>query len=161
MKIVVNDANILMDLIKTELIDEFFDLEYEMHTTEFIINECDSEQKDILNGFINHKKLKSNSIEYEELIEIQNIFQENQSLSFPDCSVYHFANTKQAILLTGDKKLRSFAERQKLEVHGIFWIIDEMYHNKLISKIEYQKKLKILKAVNKRLPNGEFDKRLK
>ena len=39
MRIVVNDANILIDLVELELLPHFFDLEFEFQTTDLIIDE--------------------------------------------------------------------------------------------------------------------------
>ena len=46
MIVVVNDANILIDLIKLQLLEAFFDIDWEFHTTDLIIeNEFYDEQK--------------------------------------------------------------------------------------------------------------------
>lgn len=37
--IVVNDTNIFIDLISVDLLDEFFSLPIDIHTTDFVINE--------------------------------------------------------------------------------------------------------------------------
>ncbi|MSP96884.1 MAG: hypothetical protein EXR29_06585 [Betaproteobacteria bacterium] len=35
------------------------------------------------------------------------------------------------ILPTGDGSLRVFARRQKIEVHGVLWVIDELHTNRI------------------------------
>ena len=39
MKIIVTDANILMFLSRLELVDSFAGMDFEIHTTDYIINE--------------------------------------------------------------------------------------------------------------------------
>lgn len=41
MKIAISDANIFIDLIAIDLIDQFFKLPLDLHTTDLVINELD------------------------------------------------------------------------------------------------------------------------
>ena len=41
MQIVVNDTNLFIDLIHAELIDFFFQLPFEVHTTDFVVGEIE------------------------------------------------------------------------------------------------------------------------
>lgn len=45
MKIVINDANILIDLVKLDLLDLFSNLNFELHTNDFVYEELNEEQK--------------------------------------------------------------------------------------------------------------------
>lgn len=45
MKIVINDANILIDLAKLDLLDKFSNLSFDLHTTDFVYEELNEEQK--------------------------------------------------------------------------------------------------------------------
>ena len=45
MKIFINDANVLIDLVELDLVSEFASLPYELHTTDFVLNEINEEQK--------------------------------------------------------------------------------------------------------------------
>jgi len=44
MAIAVNDANIFIDLLEIDLIDTFFELKLDLHTTNLVLNELDYEQ---------------------------------------------------------------------------------------------------------------------
>ena len=48
MKILINDANILIDLIELELLQEFSLLEFEMCTTDFILAEIEDTQEALI-----------------------------------------------------------------------------------------------------------------
>lgn len=51
-KIVVSDTNIFIDLISVNLLDGFFSLPWEIHTTDMIMRELkDSNQKVVVDAF--------------------------------------------------------------------------------------------------------------
>ena len=45
MKIVINDANILIDLAKLDLLDIFSRLPFDLYTTDFVYEELNEDQK--------------------------------------------------------------------------------------------------------------------
>lgn len=45
MIVVVNDANILIDLVKLQLLPNFFGLEFEFYTTDLVLDELYDEQQ--------------------------------------------------------------------------------------------------------------------
>jgi len=57
MKIVNNDANILIDLVKLELIDAFSKLDFDLHTTDLVLDELNDEQRTPIVNLNNGKKL--------------------------------------------------------------------------------------------------------
>ncbi len=52
MKVVVNDANILIDLVKLELLPQFFALGHLFYTTDIILEELYPDQVEQLHKFI-------------------------------------------------------------------------------------------------------------
>jgi len=48
MQIVVNDTNLFIDLIHAELIDLFFQLPFEVHTTDFVVGEVEDPEQDTI-----------------------------------------------------------------------------------------------------------------
>jgi rRNA maturation endonuclease Nob1 len=160
MKILITDANILIDLLKTDSTDPFFKLKYEIYATLAVIFECDDEQQTTLQKYIKAGRLFVYSLNTEEEERVEKLFKENAGLSFADCTVFYTADKLKATLLTGDKKLRTEVEGKNIEVRGILWVFDEMLKQKVIEKKEYRQKLIKLKEVNKRLPEDELKKRL-
>ena len=70
MAIAVNDANIFIDLFDIDLIDAFFKLKLDLHTTNLVMNELEFELKTALEKQVNKKKLivkKLNEVELEAL----------------------------------------------------------------------------------------------
>lgn len=161
MKIVINDANILIDLVKLELIEAFSKLDFEMHTTDFVLEELNEEQKTPILKLDNAKKL--NVIETTDIKDFQGITEiltKSTGLSFEDCFVWYYSKKMGGTLLTGDGKLRKQASKDNIEVRGIIYIFDVLLSQHLISFQEAVEKIKQLILLNNRLPIKEIEKRI-
>ena len=162
MKIYVNYTNILIDLVNTNLLDDFTKLNWELHTTDFIIAEIDEPnqlikiQKLISDGLL--KVIGFSSVEMMLLYEME---QNYNGLSLEDCSVLYYANKKDGILLSGDGKLRKKAQSEGIEVKGILFILDKLVSNSILSKQDAIFKIIELANINKRLPSFEIEKRIR
>ena len=69
--IVVNDTNIFIDLISVGLLDDFFHLPIEIHTTDFVLNELtDESQSAAVWRHVNSKHLTVKRYSGTEVAEI-------------------------------------------------------------------------------------------
>lgn len=161
MVVFLTDANILIDIIKLDLIDQFFQLGYTFITTEFIFHELNASQQSLLRPYISNKKLVIIASTSAEILEISTLLSDNRSLSFQDCSALYFALKLKTLLLTGDKRLKNQAISKKLDVKGILFIFDQLVEQRILSKSEAFEYLKKLQEVNQRLPKSEIESRLK
>ena len=162
MRIVVNDANILIDLVELALLPHFFDLQFEFHTTALVLDELFEEQQEALTPYIDQNLLRVSDISAEELVEISNLQIAKPKLSEQDCSAFFQARTKGGTLITSDKNLRKYAAEQALEVHGHLWIFDKMVEAATISPQRASEKLiELCEVINPRLnlPQKECEKR--
>ncbi len=50
------------------------------------------------------------------------------------------------ILLTGDSKLRTLATKHAMEVHGVLWVLDEIFRNRLTSAATLLTALRVFSA---------------
>ncbi len=163
-KIVVSDTNIFIDLISVNLLDGFFSLPWEVHTTDMIMKELkDSAQKAVVEVFCQRGCLKVSSFEGSELIELARM--RNQALkssnaSIQDCSVWKLAKNLGCSLLTGDNRLRKVVQKDDVEVHGILYLFDKMLEHQVINHEMATVRLQSLANINTRLPKDEIDKRL-
>lgn len=161
MKIVINDANILIDIVKLELLEAFSNLNFELNTTDFVIEELNPDQNKAIQKFISSGKIQlitTNTL--EDLQGINNLLQSSSGLSFEDCSVWYYSKKMNCTLLTGDGKLRKTAIKDGIEVRGIIYILDQMLvQNQLIFEIAITK-IELLYNLNNRLPKKELIKRL-
>ena len=159
MKIAVNDANIFIDLIDIGLVRRFFRLKLDFHTTTLVINELDENQKSELQPFIAKGTLKVKAFSTEEMEAVEQMELDSQKLSQHDLSVYYYAKTINAVILTGDKSLRTEAKKHGFEVHGVLWIFEQLIANNVITYGVAIDKLNDLMKINTWLPVQEcFDR---
>lgn len=162
MKILVNDTNIFIDLHSVGLLEEMCRLPYEIHTVDFVVAEiADADQRRIFDGLVARGEISVDGFTADEVIEI---VEEHSSvsgnLSIPDCSVCYFARKHNVPMLTGDRRLRRYAEEQSIEVHGILFIFDELVRHDIISTSMAADRLEELFTINTRLPRAEIRERI-
>lgn len=164
MRIIVNDANILIDLVDLKILPWFFQLEFEFHTTAIILDELFEEQKEALFPYIETGSLIVDDITDDDLIEILMIRATKPNLSEQDCSAFYQAQKHTAALIPSDNTLRKFAQTNNIEVHGHLWVFDNLVNNEILTGITAIKKLEELcNVVNPKLglPKNECQKRIK
>lgn len=162
MKILVNDTNIFIDLHSVGLLEEMCRLPYEIHTVDFVVAEIvDADQRRIFDELVAGGGISVDGFTADEVIEI---VEEHSSvsgnLSIPDCSVCYFARKHNVPMLTGDRRMRRYAEEQSIEVHGILFIFDELVKHDIISTSMAADRLEELFAINARLPKAEIRERI-
>ena len=157
MKILINDANILIDLVKLDIVDAFLSLEFELHTTDFVFAELSVQQQES----IAHVKLNIIKMDDQQDFDaITKLLTTHNGLSFEDCSVWHYTHKLNGILITGDGILRKKVTNTGLLVKGIIYIVEEIKNQHKLPIAICIEKLKELKMINNRLPNHEIDKRI-
>ncbi len=159
-RIAIQDANILIDLLKTGLFDHCMSLEYRFITTDIVFFELYEEQQERIQPHITTGCFTIISITDPALQEITTLNSEESRLSLQDCSALYFALENNYILLTGDKKMRTVANKKMIECYGIFWLFDQLVEGAIINKKEALHFLDLLKQVNRRLPADEIEKRI-
>lgn len=163
-KIVVNDTNIFIDLFEVGLLEKFFSLPWEVHTTDFVMLELQREgQHETVVRYQSDQRLVVPILEAKELLEIGNLYQQyvnRTNISLTDCSVWYYAKVNNYILLTGDRKLRTASTYDGVEVHGVIYVFDNLVEFNMISRQIAVEKLQQLYSINPRLPKEEVDKRI-
>lgn len=162
MLLVINDANILIDLAHLEMLAEFSKLNFKLFTTDFILEELNQAQRVLVDKLVFSKELvviETNEI--EDYYGITVLLNQTKGLSFEDCSVWYYSKKKKGTLLTGDAKLRKHAEKDNVQVRGILFVFDEIVKQNLLQPAEAALKICQLKQINPRLPINELDKRIR
>jgi predicted nucleic acid-binding protein len=162
MKLVVNDANVLIDLAELELVHPFFQLPFEFHTTRQVLGEIDEEQKAVLAPYITAETLVIHNPSEEELLELYDKKAEVGQLSDKDLSAFIHARNMEGTLLTSDNPLRKYSKEQGVEVHGHLWILDRMVEEEQLPGDHAAQKLDELNhQINPKLglPRKECEKR--
>jgi len=152
MIVVVNDANILIDLIKLQLVEAFFNINWEFHSTNLIIeNELYDEQKEQLQPYIDNGKLIIQDLDVDDMLSIMSIQSQKPQLSDKDCSALHCAQKLNASLITSDNPLRKYAKEIKVDVHGHLWVFDALLEHNCITPQIAISKLNELNTINSKL----------
>jgi predicted nucleic acid-binding protein len=156
-KIVVQDASVLIDLAVGDCLTAWFSTGIETHTTRPVLQEVEQD----VSQFVRARQLQVFDFEGAELVQLL-AFKSRQSpgLSFEDCSVFYLAEKLEAILLTGDKLLRSVAIASHREVHGTLWILDILVERQILSTAKAATALMCIRERNTRLPKVECAERL-
>lgn len=158
-KFVVSDTNIFIDLINVGILDMFFQLPWEIHTTDMVISEFkNEEQKRTVLGY---KKLVIKQYDSEELRELVNFNNLYNAVSIYDCSVWLYARKNSYVLLSGDGHLRKLAITDGVEVRGTIYVIEQLVNNAIITASDAADALEKLKRSNNRQPLNEIDERIK
>lgn len=160
MRLAVQDANIIIDLIDCGIFELFFRLEVEVVTTSLVLGEISqASQMKACQSVVRKDLLQVVEISTLDYLRLQGL--DLPGLSVPDRSVLELAEAREASLLTGDGRLRKAAKSAALDVRGILWVFDQLVGEGLLSKKEAHAKLAELKERNQRLPNAEIETRLK
>lgn len=160
MRIIINDANILIDLVQVNLMSEFIQLDLELKTTDFVFEELNEDQKIVIEEYINSGEIELIITEEEEDFQsISAILENSSGLSFEDCSVWHYADKLNGILLSGDAKLRRQATANGISVKGILYVFDQLLLKGLITFDYAIEKIEQLYEINPRLPINSKNER--
>ena len=157
--LLISDANIFIDLEKTDLLKYFDTLGITVGTSDFVYNELNQQQRAI----VAELNIEIYTMESDELLSFFNDFTalELKKLSSQDYSIFYYAKKHGAEVLSNDKRLRKYATKKSIPVKGLFYILDEMVANHCVTPRTMVEKLLQLKEINKRLPIDEIDKRIK
>ena len=156
--LLISDANIFIDLDKIGILELCSKLSHKIVTTDFVYNELYHNQKSTLD------KINIEILSFED-VELLDFYQTYGGLgqvgiSSPDYSLIYKAKKVKGAIVTGDGTLRNYIKRENIDVYGIFFILDTILNENLLSYGEWLEKLKLLQQLNKRLPRKEFEKRL-
>jgi predicted nucleic acid-binding protein len=160
MKVAVKDACVLIGLANAGLLDVWFQLGIETHTTDLVIRQVKQlNQWRIITGFIQAGMLKVATMTGTEL---EQMFVEYAHLKIgvEDKTVLFLAVKLDAILVTGDRTVRIEGIKRKLEVRGVLWILDELINRGLLAKKLAAVKLGLMLKEGAFLPPDESKKRL-
>ena len=117
-----------------------------------ILDELFPEQKEALVPYIETGSLIIDEITEDDLVAIINIRISKPNLSEQDCSAFYQAQKENAALITSDNTLRKFAQSNNLEVHGHFWVFDNLVDNGLLTGSRAIEKLnELCNVVNPKL----------
>lgn len=162
MRVAVKDANVFIDMEIAGLLDLWFQLDIETHTTVFIEEELRKGGHSQVLAHFESGMIVRHSLAFEEIAEVDALRGEiSAAASFNDCSVLWLAERLQAALLTGDGALRRSGRARSVEVRGTLWVFDRLVEAGLLAPSSAAVKLQTLIDANTYLPEDPCEERLK
>ena len=160
MRLAVTDANIFIDLIKLDLVAHLFAIELEIFTTAEVLEELNDAQVALMwqvewDGLLIVKLLSE--VERNAVSQLK----AQAGLSYTDRTVIVLAESLDALMLTGDGKVRKYCLAQRKEVRGILWLLDRFLEFQCIDHAFAIEKMEGLMRINNRLPVEECLERIK
>lgn len=112
MKIIIQDASVLIDMADCDLLDAWFGLGFDLRTTSMILREVTRKsQKVKLQRYLDNGQLGIEKTSGEQMSEIVALSRALSSrLTIEDVSALYVASKIGGVLLTGDKRLREQAD---------------------------------------------------
>lgn len=148
LRLLISDANILIDIEIGRLTPAIFHLPYEVTVPDILFESELREQHSHLIA----AGLKVKSLTPEFVKKMEFLRKQYPKPSMVDHSVLALAMQEKCLLLTGDKDLRTAAEKESVEVHGTLWVIEQLVSQKIIQLHEARGSFDAMKVGGSRLP---------
>ncbi len=154
--LLISDANILIDMIEGELIEEMFKLPEDYAVPDILYEEELIEQ---------HSDLVEKGLQIMEMNEVTviEVFKLRQKYRRPgqnDLNTLALAKMEQLPLLTGDGDLRNAAKAENVDLEGTLWLVKRMVEEQLITKQKATEAYEKMREGNRRLPWHLVEKQL-
>ena len=161
MKVAVKDACVLIDLANGGLLEAWFHLGIETFTTDLVIRQVRvEEQWRAVSEFVEAGLLRVETLSGEQIERMGQTLGEMR-IGFEDQSALFLAIERDAILLTGDRRLRIEAGKKNVDVRGLLWILDELVSQSVIAPSLAIVKLQTMRDSGARLPANECEVRVR
>ncbi len=153
----VTDSSIWIDLHAAELTTHAFCLPLKLSAPDLVIGELRSpDGRELIAKGLHVEELSGELL--EQVVELAAGF---GRVSRTDLSALVVALDQQAILLTGDKALRSAAEARGVEVHGTLWVLDSMVERGIIDGRQAVRAGQQMVRTGSRFPEDELRRRVR
>lgn len=158
-RLLVSDANILIDMSVGNLLEAMFQLEYEFATPDILFEEELRER----HGYLLGMGLVPLGLTEQSVSRIPALGEQYGATgaSALDLTALALAQQENAPLLTGDKKLGQVCQNENVETHGILWLVDEIFNNGKANVADIRAAYEKMKADGSRLPWREVDTQLR
>jgi predicted nucleic acid-binding protein len=151
----VADANVLFDLRNGRILTHLAALPYRFIIPDAVFVELDP----ILRSTVQSLGFEIGGLEAQSVLEIYSLRPEHPRISVADLFALFVARDRQAMLLTGDNRLKRLAETRGLTVHGTLWVLDELFAQQALNAQGALAALERILALGGRLPASDCQKR--
>jgi predicted nucleic acid-binding protein len=157
-QVLVSDTSVLIDIERASLTARLFDLPYDFVVPDILY---EAELLDWMGPDLIDLGLRVEELTPEETARATELKRAKAMLSTPDVFAFCLAVERNWVLLTGDGALRAEAESQKLSMHGVLWVFDEMEKHMVCATSALKAGLEAVRDHPRcRLPQKEINRRL-
>lgn len=158
-KLLISDANVLIDVIDGGIVDEMFMLECEFGVPDVLFHYELKNHYPWLPG----KGLKVMGLAAAGILDTAQLGARHAraGVSNSDCMALALARQEDCPLLTGDAALRQVALDEGAIVRGTLWLVEEMFNAGLVDLDRVKAAYASMRAKGSRLPWDEVEKQLK
>ncbi len=158
MKVLVSDTSVLIDLERGSFLEIAFRLPFEFAVPDLLY---ERELKDYDGDALMGLGLLVEGLDGSGVALALNYQQRRRSLSLPDSFALALAKANSWTLLTGDAGLRKLAADERVDCHGVLWLLDRMFEGCTADGNKLHTGLQAIGAHPRyRLPKSEINKRL-
>ncbi|ERS11325.1 PIN domain-containing protein [Alloalcanivorax xenomutans] len=148
MRVLISDANILIDLEEGRIIESAFMAPFDLCVPDILFHEELEEQHDHLLALgLGVLELSGESLGYAGALG-----QSHSAPSRNDLFALALARQEQCPLLTGDKALRVVAEQEGVDVRGTLWLVEHLVVCNLLDVAMARDAYKRMRERGRRLP---------
>jgi predicted nucleic acid-binding protein len=152
----VLDASVAIDLINGDLLREVDKLPFTIGIPDVILHKEIEVKCDYFSDQFQYKVIEFSE---EQVALVLHLRESTNKISTEDLFAYVSALERSCCLITGDGALRLLCESNKVEVHGLLWILDELIKRDLISSRKASDSLHIILEKGSYLPIDQCKKR--
>ncbi|AHX12015.1 hypothetical protein CH75_24025 [Dyella jiangningensis] len=158
MRLVVTDANIIIDLAAGDMLAEMFRLpEVEFCVPDVLYLEELAENFGLLPGLgLRVLAQPPEAVEYVEACVVR-----YRRVSFNDLFALALARSLGCVLLSGDGALRDVAQIEQVEIRGTLWLIDLMLEAGLVTLERVTAAYEAMRRDGSRLPWNDVEAQLR
>jgi len=156
-RLLISDANILIDIHVGGLLDAMFSLPYEFATPETLyVQELKEAHAELVEKGLQLKDLSPVMID-----RVQVLSRQYNGVSSHDLEALALAESLTVPILTGDKKLRQVCLQENIEVRGTLWLVEQILQAGLITVNDAKNAYDRMAEDGSRLPWDEVERQLK
>ncbi len=149
MKLLISDANILIDLEEGQIINLIFQLaDHEFLTPDILFEE---ELRDSHEGLLD-RGLRLGELAPESMRYVTELTTRYPKPGRIDVFTIALAAQEGCPLLTGDRDLRAAAEQENIIVHGTIWLVEQLILRQLLSVDRARDAFDRMRRAHRRLP---------
>jgi predicted nucleic acid-binding protein len=158
-KLLISDANILIDISVGGLLGELFRLNYEYGLPDVLFEyELQAQHPELPGMGLQILTLAAEAV--DDMMALQSKHHRT-GVSTNDCMALALARQEQCSLLTGDGALRQIALAEGADVKGTVWLVEEMLESGVIDVDRASQAYQAMKDDGSRLPWSRIDQQIK